>query len=203
MKKMVFLAGALAITALPALAEMPSQAAICVTCHQANGLGMPNLGPSIAGMPASYLATQIEHFKKNERQSATMKPMADMLDEAGVKATTEWFASLPLPLPEDPAWRGDKDPASLTGGEKLAYLGDWRRDLPSCVTCHGPEGVGVGEHIPHLAGQHADYIEDQLKAWQAGTRVNDINGIMGVMAKKLTAEEITAVAQYFANVETK
>ena len=204
MKKLVFFASALALTTWSAQAEMPPQAAACVACHQATGLGLPNLAPSIAGMPAAYLATQLKHFQTNERQNAIMKPMAMMLDEAGIKATSEWFASLPLALPKNPAFRGEKSPATITDlGEKLAYLGDWQRDLPSCVACHGPEGVGVGDAFPHLAGQHADYIESQLHAWQDGTRSGDVNGIMAAMAKKLTAEEITAVAQYFANVEAK
>lgn len=204
MKKLVFLASALAIHALPAVAEMPPQAAACVSCHQPTGLGMANLAPSIAGMPASYLAAQLEHFKSGERNNAIMKPMAMMLDDAGIKATSEWFASLPVTLPANPAFRGEKQPQDLTElGEKLAYLGDWERDLPSCVACHGPEGVGVGETFPRLAGQHADYIESQLKAWQDGSRSGDSNGLMGHVAEKLTAEEITAVANYFANVEAK
>lgn len=204
MKKLVFLASALAFTTWSAQAEMPPQAAACVACHQTTGLGMPNLAPATAGMPAAYLAAQIRHFQTGERKNPIMQPMVAGLDEAGITAVSEWFASLPLPQPVTPAFRGDKSPQDITDlGEQLAYLGDWSRNLPSCVSCHGPEGVGVGETFPHLAGQHADYIESQLHAWQNGTRSGDANGIMGVMAKKLTDEEITAVASYFANVEAK
>ena len=204
MKKLVFLASALAINALPASADMPPQAAACVACHQTTGLGMPHLAPAIAGMPAAYLMAQLEHFKTGERNNPIMKPMAMMLDEAGVTATSEWFASLPLPQPTEPAFRGEKSPQEITDlGEKLAYLGDWERNLPSCVACHGPEGVGVGATFPHLAGQHADYIENQLNAWQNGSRTGDSNGLMSHVAEKLTTEEITAVAKYFASVEVK
>ena len=204
MKKLVFLASALVFTTWSAQADMPPQAAACVACHQASGLGAPHLAPAIAGMPAAYLAAQLHHFKNNERQNPIMQPMAMALDEAGIKAVSEWFASLPLPQPVTPAFRGDKPPQEITElGEQLAYLGDWSRNLPSCVSCHGPEGVGVGDTFPHLAGQHADYLESQLKAWQAGTRTGDSHGLMSHVAKKLTAEEITAVASYFANVEAK
>ncbi|ART80727.1 c-type cytochrome [Oceanisphaera avium] len=204
MKKLVFLASALAVTTGSAYADMPPQAAACVACHQASGLGAPHLAPAIAGMPAAYLAAQLKHFQNNERQNPIMQPMAMALDEAGIKATSEWFASLPLEQPKNPDFRGDKSPASLTErGEQLAYLGDWQRNIPSCVSCHGPGGVGVGDTFPHLAGQHADYLESQLKAWQAGTRSGDSHGLMGHIAKKLTADEITAVANYFASVEVK
>ncbi|WP_458735890.1 c-type cytochrome [Zobellella taiwanensis] len=191
----------LGLSAVPALAEMPPQAAVCISCHQASGLGMPNLAPSVAGMPASYLAEQLRHFQNGERNNAIMKPMAMMLDDAGVEAVSQWFASLPVSLPQDPAFRGEKPgPDQMAPGEKLAYQGDWQRDLPSCVACHGPEGVGVGEVFPRLAGQHADYIESQLKAWQSGSRATDPHGLMAPVAKKLTAEEITAVASYFASL---
>ncbi|MDP5293806.1 c-type cytochrome [Oceanimonas sp. CHS3-5] len=183
------------------MAEMPAQAATCISCHQASGLGMANVAPSIAGMPASYLAAQLRHFQNGERNNAIMKPMAMMLDDTGIEAVSQWFAGLPVSLPEDPAFRGEKPaPQSMAAGEKLAYQGDWQRGIPSCVSCHGPEGVGVGKVFPHLAGQHADYIESQLKAWQSGGRATDPNGLMAPVAKKLTAEDITAVASYFASL---
>lgn len=204
MKKLMFLASALALNALPASAEMPPQAATCIACHQTTGLGMPHLAPATAGMPAAYIAEQIRHFQNGERKNAIMQPMVAGLDDAGIKAVSEWFASLPLPQPATLVVRGDKAPQELTDvGEKLAYLGAWERNIPSCVSCHGPEGVGVGDTFPHLAGQHADYIESQLHAWQKGTRTGDSHELMGHIAKQLTAEEITAVASYFANVETK
>lgn len=204
MKKLMFLASALALNAMPASADMPPQAAACIACHQTTGLGMPHLAPATAGMPATYIAAQIKHFQTGERKNAIMQPMVAGLDEAGIKAVSEWFASLPLPQPVTLTPRGEKAPQEITElGEKLAYLGDWDRNIPSCVSCHGPEGVGVGDTFPHLAGQHADYIESQLHAWQKGTRTGDSHELMGHIAEQLTDEEITAVASYFANVETK
>ncbi|MBO1520120.1 c-type cytochrome [Oceanisphaera pacifica] len=204
MKKLMFLASALALNAMPASADIPPQAAACIACHQTTGLGMPHLAPATAGMPATYIAEQIRHFQTGERKNAIMQPMVAALDEAGIKAVSEWFASLPLPQPVALTPRGEKAPQEITDlGEKLAYLGAWERNIPSCVSCHGPEGIGVGDTFPHLAGQHADYIESQLHAWQKGTRTGDSHDLMGHIAEKLTAEEITAVASYFANVETK
>ncbi|MCC4265834.1 c-type cytochrome [Oceanimonas baumannii] len=201
MTKTILLGALLGAGSLPVMAEMPPQAAVCVSCHMANGLGMANVAPAIAGMPASYLAEQLHHFQQGTRDNAIMKPMAMMLDDAGVESVSQWFASLPAPLPAAPAFRGEKpSPQDMALGEKLAYQGDWQRDLPSCVACHGPEGVGVGEVFPHLAGQHADYIESQLKAWQSGSRATDPHGLMAPVANKLTAEEITAVAGYFASL---
>lgn len=71
------------------------------------------------------------------------------------------------------------------------------------MTCHGPGGVGVGDAFPPLAGQPAAYLSGQLNAWRDGSRRNDPNDLMGHIAKSLTAEEITAVADYFAKVNNQ
>ena len=96
-------------------------------------------------------------------------------------------------------YRGDKvviaDPA-----EKIAYQGDWSRDLPACFSCHGPSGVGA-EQFPRLAGQQASYLKTQLEAWQSGTRKGDADNMMGNVASKLTAAEIDQLAQYFASLK--
>ena len=201
MTRTVLLGALLTAAAAPALADMPPQAATCISCHQANGLGMANVAPSIAGMPAPYLAEQLRHFQSGARDNAIMKPMAMMLNDAGIEAVSQWFASLPVNLPEEPAFRGEKPaPQDMLAGEKLAYQGDWQRDIPSCVSCHGPEGVGVGEVFPRLAGQHADYITSQLKAWQSGSRAPGAHGLMAPIAKRLSEEDISAVASYFASL---
>jgi cytochrome c553 len=55
--------------------------------------------------------------------------------------------------------------------------------------------------VPYLAGQFADSITQQLQAWQGGTRKNSPTG-MAVVAKKLSAQDIAAVAAYYQQVRT-
>ena len=45
-----------------------------------------------------------------------------------------------------------------------------------CVACHQADGSGnqgAGDVFPGIAGQHAGYIDAQLKAWKEGTRKNE------------------------------
>lgn len=72
--------------------------------------------------------------------------------------------------------------------------------MPACVSCHGPGGKGIGAVFPALAGQHASYIKAQLEAWKNGTRRNDPNNLMKVVADRLTDEEVQAVSEYFATL---
>ena len=68
-----------------------------------------------------------------------------------------------------------------------------------CGTCHGPDGNSLNPMFPRLAGQHASYLEEQLKAFRSETR-GDPNAIayMWGMASSLSDETIEALAQYFA-----
>jgi cytochrome c553 len=66
-----------------------------------------------------------------------------------------------------------------------------------CATCHGANGVSVGDPIPNLAGQRASYLEAQLKTLKDRTRKNPI---MNAIASQLAPEEIANVAAYFASL---
>jgi cytochrome c553 len=53
---------------------------------------------------------------------------------------------------------------------------------------------------PRLAGQYADYITAQLKAFKEGGRANDPNGMMRGVAARMSDREIRAVAEYAAGL---
>lgn len=66
-----------------------------------------------------------------------------------------------------------------------------------CATCHGPLGLSAIPNAPHLAGQPAIYIEEQLKQYRSGKRANEV---MAVMAKPLTDQEIENLAAWYASI---
>jgi cytochrome c553 len=66
-----------------------------------------------------------------------------------------------------------------------------------CVTCHGVWGLSTMPNAPHLAGQPALYIEEQLKQYRSGKRANEV---MAVMAKPLTDKEIENLAAWYASI---
>lgn len=174
-----------------------SGALACITCHMPDGKGMDAGGfPNIAGYSAGYLAKQIQDFKNGSRENVIMLPIATALTDAEIDAVAKYMAS--LDKPEVAEITRAKTPDNL--GESLAIRGDWSRSIPECVACHGPSGVGVGDAFPTLAGQGSNYLATQLRAWQQGTRKNDQNDLMGHIARSLTEEEITAVADYFAGL---
>ncbi len=63
-----------------------------------------------------------------------------------------------------------------------------------CQFCHGLEGEASSVIYPRLAGQHKNYIIKQLQDFRSGQRQSTE---MNDMAKDLTDEQITALADYF------
>lgn len=66
----------------------------------------------------------------------------------------------------------------------------------TCSACHGPDGNSVNPVWPSLAGQHATYIVDQLKAFRDGTRKDPL---MTAQAMSLSDDDIRDLAVYYAS----
>ena len=72
----------------------------------------------------------------------------------------------------------------------------------NCASCHGADyNSPIDPSYPKLAGQHSDYIEHALVAYQRGNGANGRgNAIMGGMAKPLSKKEISDIAAYLASL---
>jgi len=67
-----------------------------------------------------------------------------------------------------------------------------------CATCHGSMGLSQLPNAPHLAGQPAIYLVEQLKNYRSGKRQNEM---MQVMAKPLTDQEIDNLAAWYESIQ--
>ncbi|HEX2864906.1 MAG TPA: c-type cytochrome [Deinococcales bacterium] len=169
-------------------------AVACSECHDRNGRPRPTAVPQLAGLNAQYLRKQLDDFAGGSRDHPVMQPIARALSEDERAALARWYATQTAVAATDAPVNRKDNP----DGERLALRGRWSAQVPACEQCHGPGGVGVGAHFPALAGQPADYLEAQLKAWQQGTRRNDPLALMQQVAKALDGQDITAVAAWFA-----
>jgi cytochrome c553 len=86
-------------------------------------------------------------------------------------------------------------------GQRIYRGGNQETGVPACIGCHGPSGAGDPmAATPALSGQKITYTINQLKAFRSGTRANDRNSMMRDAARRLTDEEILAVAEYIAGL---
>ncbi len=84
--------------------------------------------------------------------------------------------------------------AALASGDSQAG----KMKAHSCVVCHGTAGISSQPATPHLAGQPAVYLNEQLQAYRSGKRQN---AIMSVIAKPLTDRDIQDLAAWYASIE--
>ncbi len=95
------------------------------------------------------------------------------------------------------------DKSLITKGEILFHDGNPDTGLYACANCHGENGKGKSEInnvFPVIGGQTKDYITKQLKDLRSGDRHNDPAGMMGNIARKLSDEEIDALAEYVSGL---
>jgi cytochrome c553 len=86
--------------------------------------------------------------------------------------------------------------ASAPAIVQLVELGDPRRNIPPCASCHRA-GAGGPIETPVLAEQRDGYLIQQLKLYASGDRRNDVYGRMRLIASRLTEDEITGLARYY------
>jgi cytochrome c553 len=68
-----------------------------------------------------------------------------------------------------------------------------------CSACHGARGISIAPTFPHLAGQHAPYLEAQLKAFRDRSRADPhAQAFMWGMAAQLADRTIEEIAAYYA-----
>jgi len=63
-----------------------------------------------------------------------------------------------------------------------------------CIACHGPDGNSANPEWPSLAGQHAGFLVEQLKAFKEGERQN---ALMSPMAIGLSEQDMQDLAAYY------
>lgn len=175
-------------------------AVACLTCHGPSGAGdSSGAFPRLSAFPAWYMYKQLGDYASGARPNDVMSPIAQQLSAMEREAVSVFYALSLAP----PQFQPDPKPNLnvLQWGAALSAVGSAERGIPACVNCHGALGEGLPPSVPNLAGQHAAYIRGQLLLWQEGVRRNDPMNVMKVIADKMTAEDIDAVAAYFSSLQ--
>ncbi len=163
---------------------------VCGACHGTDGNSTSPAYPSLAGQTPEYLAKQLREFKSGGRKNAIMAPNAATLSNEDMLNLAAYYSA------QQQKPRLAKDAALVAEGQKIYKGGNAGSGVPACASCHGPAGAGIPVQFPRLAGQHAKYVESQLKNFRSGDRANDGGMMMRVIARKMTDHEMKAVAEY-------
>lgn len=181
------------------------KAAACASCHGEDGNSLVGTFPKLAQQHASYLTKELHAFKNGTRKNPMMSAMAMSLTDDDINDIAAYYAgqrishnALPVPDADDdePVVDNAKSVQTLiTQGSDLYRNGDLAREVSACVACHGPTGEGnKPAAFPSLKSQHADYLIKALTDFKSGARSNNPENMMHMIAKKMSPEEIKAVA---------
>ncbi|HKP15523.1 MAG TPA: hypothetical protein VJT85_05645 [Gemmatimonadaceae bacterium] len=83
---------------------------------------------------------------------------------------------------------------SIARGRALA-IGDTRRGVKGCTSCHGAELRGV-QLVPPIAGRSPSYLLRQLIAFRTGARNGGTSAPMREVAAAMTIDDMVAAAAY-------
>lgn len=167
----------------------------CVACHGADGNSVNPDWPKIAGQGEAYLLKQLHDFRSDKRSDPSMGPMAKAIaSDSDVADLAAYFAS-------QKTKPGSANEEKIAAGKAIYKGGVLSSGVAACAGCHAPNGLGnPAAKFPKVSGQHAKYIVNQLKAFKAGKRNNDMGKMMRNIAVKMTDAEMDAVAEYMSGL---
>jgi len=217
-KKLLALSFAMAFTgtssilhAEDAIDAGKEKASACISCHGEHGNSLVSTFPKLAGQHSSYFIKQLQAFKNGTRKNPIMSAIAmglsqeDMAD-LGAYYAAQKISANELPILDEDDADDEKQVATTTKeansvqaiiaqGSDLYRNGDLPREVSACIACHGPFGEGnKPAAFPSLKSQHADYLIKTLSDFKTDARSNNPDNMMHMIAKKMTTEEIKAVA---------
>jgi cytochrome c553 len=178
----------------PALAAMLAAtpygrrfAALCAACHGANGRMETPLTPVLAGQPSLYVITQLFLFREGRRSNEAMTAVAKTLTDDDLRGFSELIETLPPVPPPPPAT--PPDPVRMARGRALA-------EQHKCVFCHGA-GLGGGQQVPRIGGQHEAYLQASLSGFRSGSRPGYTQAMTEALSQ-IPPEDLDTLAYYVA-----
>ena len=175
----------------PRIREIADQR--CGSCHGPAGQGENSRYPKLSGQNPEFLVQQMFNFKAGKRKSVIMSPQLADLTGGDATQLAQYFASQRLV----PSLTTDK--ALIEAGRILFLQGNPASKVTACAACHGPNARG-GQMLPRLAGQHAEYLELQLRSYIARSRATD-QALMHSVASNLSDPEIRAVSYFLSGLD--
>lgn len=166
----------------------------CAMCHGATGVSDNPHIPRLDILSETYIANSLTAYAERTRDSGIMAQAMDRLPDESIAATARFFAS------QRPVGRAVETPDPTGSGGRLATEGG-TADIPACNACHGPWPEPLNPAFPSLAGQHAPYMEQQLRLWRDGQRGGSRAAeLMYMAARDLTDDDIAALADFYAQL---
>jgi cytochrome c553 len=187
------LSGALALAAVMTVCATPLRAQsieektqVCAGCHGADGKPIDKTIPIIWGQQAGYLYIELRDFKRGDRKSDIMQPIASPMERDDMQAIAEYFAAKP--------W---SDLGQPRASKEVAERASSANRSVGCTGCHLDHFQGDSS-VPRLAGLSREYLTQQMNDFRTRARGN--NPGMSDLMLATSPDDIAALAEYLSGL---
>lgn len=168
----------------------------CAACHGERGAKPAQpMYPALAGQNAVYAQNQMKAIRDGDRKDGlaiTMRGFLIRLTDAELRSIAEWLATV-KPKNAPPANNAALPEALVRQGRKLYAA-------KNCAGCHVKKNMAILPGYPRLTGLNFRYVFRQLRAFQNGSRRNNLSGMMTPVVMALTESEMRAIAVYVSSL---
>jgi cytochrome c553 len=183
----VAMVAVLNVSATPSYAQsIEEKTQVCARCHGADGKPVDKTIPTIWGQQAGYIYIELRDFKRGDRKSDIMQPIASSLERQDMLDIGDYFSKKPWPDLGQP--RASKE-VSSRAVEANQSIG--------CTGCHLDHFQGAGT-VPRLAGMGKDYLAKQMTDFRSRARGN--NPGMSDLMIATPPDDLKALAEYLAGL---
>ena len=159
---------------------------LCAGCHGESGKPVDKTIPNIWGQQTGYLYIQLHDFKRGDRKSEIMQPIAAAFERNDMLAVAEYFSKKPWPYLGQPRAPKDVAQRARTANSSIG-----------CTGCHLDQFQGDST-VPRLAGQGRDYLARTMTDFRSRARGN--NPGMSDLMIATAVDDLAALAEYLAGL---
>jgi len=183
----VFLAALLSAGPRPAIAQsIAGKIDACAGCHGQDGKPVDKTIPVIWGQQTGYIYIQLRDFKRGDRKSEIMQPIAASFEKEDMLAIAEYFSKKPWPDLGQPRAPKDISQRALSAEHSVG-----------CTGCHLDRFQGDGT-VPRLAGQSREYLTKTIADFRTRARGN--NPGMTDLMLATPPDDLVALSEYLAGL---
>jgi cytochrome c553 len=159
---------------------------VCAGCHGADGKPVDKTIPVIWGQQAGYIYIELRDFKRGDRKSDIMQPIASAMERQDMLDIAQYLSGKPWPDLGQPRAPKDVSERAVSANRSVG-----------CTGCHLDHFQGDGT-VPRLAGMDKDYLLKQMTDFRTRARGN--NPGMSDLMIATSPDDLAALAQYVAGL---
>src|ERR1700722_5359530 len=166
--------------------SIEEKTAVCAGCHGADGKPVDKTIPNIWGQQAGYLYIELRDFKRGDRKSDIMQPIASSFERQEMLDIAEYFSKKPWPDLSQPRASKEVADRALNANRSVG-----------CTGCHLDHFQGDGT-VPRLAGMGKDYLTKTMADFRTRARGN--NPGMSDLMLATSPDDLAALAEYLSGL---